>query len=87
MSHIDPELVSLAETHPDDLFAVIVRVEGDLDTRQDQLEEIGLLVTRRLRLIQGFAARGRGKNIQAATEQDWVISIEIDSELRTMTSL
>ncbi|OQY94461.1 MAG: hypothetical protein B6D41_07055 [Chloroflexi bacterium UTCFX4] len=86
MSRIDAALRQAAHTNPEDLFPVIVRVEGDLDARQTQLEANGLTVTRRLWLIRGFACSATGSAIEAAAACEWIISIEPDMQIRTMDS-
>jgi hypothetical protein len=84
MLNIDPTLARAAQENPQELFRVIVRVEGDLDARQGQLEECGFSITRRSRLIHGFGAHAQGKAVLRLTEVDWVLSIERDIEMRTM---
>lgn len=84
MPHIDPALERSALESPDASFAVIVRVQGDLDARQAQIEAQGLAVTRRLSLIRGFAATATGSTIAALGANEWIVSIEPDQTVRTM---
>lgn len=84
MPHIDPGLEQSALQAPDALFAVIVRVEGDLDARQAQLQAQGLAITRRLGLIRGFAGTATGSAIASLGANEWLVSIEPDQTVRTM---
>lgn len=85
MSKTDPTLAQEAKANPQDTFRVIVRVQGDLDTCQEQLETLGFTITRRLRLIQGLAGTATGEAVLRAMGQDWVAAIERDAEMRTMS--
>jgi hypothetical protein len=80
----DPILKKQVTDQPDETYNVIVRVEGDLDTRQQQLEADGLQITRRLRLIRGFAATAPGTAVQKAAAEDFIVSIERDQQVHTM---
>jgi hypothetical protein len=84
MAQIDPTLAQQARQSPDEPFQVIVRVQGDMDARQQELEAAGLNVTRRLRLIQGFSGSAKGECINNMMNQDWIVSIERDQPVQTM---
>lgn len=84
MKNLDSALAQQAQTRPQEVFRVLVRVQGDLDARQGQLEVCDFTVTRRLRLIHGFAASAKGETLLRATEEDWIISIEPDAQVHTM---
>lgn len=84
MATIDPSLARQASADPRLVFRVIVRVEGDLDARQEQLENLGFTISRRLKLIRGFSSTAPGTCIKRAQKQEWIISIEPDGELWTM---
>lgn len=84
MSKVETTLASQATKNPKETFRVIVRVKGDLDARQAQLTEMGFSIARRLRLISGFGATATGASLQESAQQDWIVSIEPDGEMRTM---
>ena len=63
---------------------VIIRVDGDLDARQQQLEASGWQIRRKLGLIKGFAATASGSSIHQLAAQPWVTSIEEDKQVHTM---
>lgn len=84
MCQIDPAFAQLAQDNPQETFRVIVRVQGDMDARQGQLEAEGFIITRRSRLIHGYAAVASGAAIGRAATEEWVISIEPDGTVHTM---
>lgn len=84
MANSDPILAQETKDNPEQTFRVIVRVQGDVDARQVQLEVGGFTITRRLRLIRGFAATATGACVQNAMGEEWIESIERDGEMRTM---
>jgi hypothetical protein len=84
MSKVDPGLEHAAEANPAERFRVIVRVADDLDTQQAQLESLGFTITRRLRLIQGFSASVSGATILEAAAEQWIVSIEPDTEVSAL---
>ena len=84
MATIEASLARQARAKPKEVYRVIIRVEGDLDTRQEQLENLGFTISRRLKLIRGFGSTAPGTCIKRAQKQDWIISIEPDGEVRTM---
>ena len=63
---------------------VIIRVDGDLDARQQQLEASGFRIRRKLGLIKGFAATASGTALHQVAGQPWVTSIEEDQQVHTM---
>lgn len=86
MPHVDPALEQLAQANPDASFPIIVRVEGDMDARQAELETAELTITRRLWLIRGFACTASGSAIATVAAHEWVVSIEPDQSVQTMNS-
>ena len=84
MAKIDETLAQQVKANPKDCLPLIVCVEGDMKAREEQLEALGFIVKRSLRLVHGFAATGDGAAIQKAAGEDWIVSIERDAEVRTM---
>lgn len=84
MPAIEPSLARQTRDKPKEVYRIIVRVEGDMDTRQAQLVTLGFTIGRRLKLIRGFGATAPGTCIKRAQKQAWIISIEPDGEMRTM---
>ncbi len=84
MMNVTPALAEQAQAHPQDTFHVILRVQGDMDARQEQLQEMGFAISRRLRLIRGFGATATGECLTNARNHDWIVSIEPDGEMHTL---
>lgn len=84
MATLEPTLASQTKARPKEVYRVIVRVQGELDERQAQLESLGFTVSRKLKLIRGFSASAPGTCIKRAQRNDWIISIEPDAQVRTM---
>lgn len=84
MAKLDPSLERQARANPTITLRVILRVQGDMDARQGQLEEYGFIITRRLRIIHGYAASAPGHTLLRVTDEEWIISIEPDAEMRIM---
>lgn len=84
MMNVTPALAEQAQENPQATFRVIVRVEGDMDARQEQLQEMGFAISRRLRLIRGFGATATGECLTNARNDDWIVSIEPDSQVHTL---
>lgn len=84
MTTIEPSLARQVEDNPDEVYRVIVRVDGDLDVRRIELQELGFTIDRQLRLVRGFGSTAPGTCIIHASEQAWIISIEPDTEMRAL---
>lgn len=84
MEKIERLLAQQAQQNPAETFRVIVRVMGEMDACQQALAQSGFTITQRLRLIHGFGATVLGECLLAAQDHDWIISIEPDTEMRTM---
>ncbi len=84
MAQIANNLKKKLESSPTQPHNVIVRVNGDMEVGQQQLEAAGFQIRRKLGLIKGFAVTGPGQNVQALAQQPWVTSIEEDQQVRTM---
>lgn len=84
MCQIDHAFAEQVKANPTETFRVILRVEGDMDAREEQLQEQGFTITRRSRLIHGYAASATGAAIQRAAKEEWVVSIEPDGTVHTM---
>jgi hypothetical protein len=84
MATIDSALAQAIQDRPDDIYRVIVRVQGDLQERQQPLQALGFTLGNSLRLVRGFSATAPGPVITRAQSEDWIVSIEPDGELHTM---
>lgn len=83
MPHIGSSLQAKISSDPDEPCDVIVRVNGDMDESQRQLEAAGFQIRRKLGLIRAFATSGPGKKVRRLASEPWVRSIEEDQEIHT----
>ncbi len=84
MQKIDPALEADARANPSALFQIILRIQGDMDAHQAELETEGFVIARRMWLIQGFAGTAPGTAITLWATYDWIVSIEPDRTVQTM---
>ncbi len=84
MAQIPPDLQQKIQSNPEAPQNVLVRVNGDLDALQPQLEANGFHIRRRLSLIRGFASTAPGTSIRQLAAEPWVTSIEEDQHVHTM---
>lgn len=84
MSELDPTLAFKISESPDEPLDVIVRVDRDVDSCVEQLSSQGFEIRRKLYLIKGFAATATGLQVQELAYEPWVISIELDQQVRAL---
>ncbi len=84
MAHLASGLEQKIAANPGAPQNVIIRVDGDLDARQQQLAASGFQIRRKLALIKGLAATASGSAIRQMANQPWVTSIEEDQQVHTM---
>lgn len=63
----------------------IVRVAGDPETRVADVKRCGLDVRRTLRLVRGLAVHGPASALCRLAEEPWVLSVEPDLPVRTLS--
>ncbi len=84
MAQIGPSLNKKIQASPKQPQNIIVRVNGDMEVSQQQLETAGFQIRRKLSLIKGFAVTGPGQSVRDLANQPWVTSIEEDQQVHTM---
>lgn len=67
---------------PESSVRLIVRTRGDPDENVRRLEERGLRVAGRLRLIRSLAVQGKASAGLAILDEDWVVAIEEDRPVK-----
>ena len=85
MGNISPTLKEKLERNPTGILGVIVRVQGDAATHTLQVQSFGLSVKHAYTLIPGFALQGTGSAILTLAKESWVVSIEEDKPVHTMS--
>ncbi|HEY6041622.1 MAG TPA: hypothetical protein VIX58_05785 [Anaerolineae bacterium] len=83
MAQLSKDLRDKIKANPAAPVKLIVRVQGDLDARADELTRLGIPVRRKLRLIQSLAVSGVGTKIVTLTRFEWVTSVEEDKPVKT----
>jgi len=80
-SRIATRLARRWRAMPETEVRAIVRTVADLDEVATILEQRGMKVTRRYRLLPALAVSGLARDILALAKEDWVISVEEDSQV------
>lgn len=83
-ARLDPQLRARLQAAPDVNVRLIVRVDGDLGRRAEELARRGVTVRRRLRLISALAVSATGGQALALSAEPWVRRIEEDLEVRAL---
>ncbi len=83
-SKLDPDYLIYLQTHTQETVAAIVRCERLDPVFDKELQQVGLHVHRRLRLIRGFAVEGRASHLLEIAKASWVLRIEPDQTVHTM---
>jgi hypothetical protein len=82
---VSPDLLQVLQEQPQAEIAVIVHFDGDPKEYAPEIERLGMSVTRTFRLTHTAAARGLARDVLSLLDQPWVVRIEADQTMRTMT--
>jgi hypothetical protein len=82
---VSPDLLQVLHEQPQAEIAVIVHLDGDPKEYVSAIEQLGMSVTRTFRLTHTAAARGLARDVLALLDQPWVVRVEADQTIRTMT--
>ncbi len=80
-----PDLLRVWREQSQAKAAVIVHVDGDPTQYVTAIEQLGVSVVRTFRLTNTIAARGLARDVLSLLDQPWVIRIEADQTITTMT--
>ncbi len=81
LTNVQPSLLTMAAEQPDTAVAVIVRKTTDSTRIEEQVAELGGVVTKQLSLIGGFAARLPAKAIPALAQMPGVYQVALDAPM------
>ena len=84
MVKINSELEQQLRAMPNRTVDLIVRTNGDAKPHLEWLKSNGLQVKQHFRLSPGAAVSGAGQDALKLLEQDWVVSIELDSPVKAV---
>jgi len=85
MANIQPELKSKLECAPDSVVNLIVRFKDAPDVRVGDVCALGLIVRHTYSLISAMAIQGTASASLALAEKPWVLSLEEDKPVHTMS--
>ena len=83
-SRIAARLARRWRATPEAEVRAIVRTVADLDEATTILEQRGIKVTRRYRLLPAVAVSGMARDILTLANENWVTSVEEDSQVHIM---
>lgn len=84
MSKIDSKLEQRLHDMPNRVVDLIVRTDGDPTPHLESLAADDIEVRQVLRLLPGLAVSAPGRDALKLLGQDWVVSVELDEEVRAM---
>ncbi len=84
MQKMNDDLEQKLKAAPSASFSLIVRADRDVTPYLKWLASEGIEVKRQFRLTPGVAITCRGEDALRLLVADWVTSIELDQEIRTM---
>ena len=85
MANMSSALADKLAREPQSSVSVIVRVEGDSAAYAQRVESRGVIIKHVYTLITGFALTGSAGAILALANEPWVVSIEEDKPVHTMS--
>ena len=85
MAKIQPDLKSKLERAPDSVVNLIVRFKDAPDVRVGDVRALGLIVRHTYSLISAMAIQGTASASLALAKQTWVLSLEEDKPVHTMS--
>jgi hypothetical protein len=85
-SRISARLARRWRGSPQTQVRAIVRTVADLDESAANLEQRGLIVTRRYHLLPALAVSGSAEDVMSLAGEDWITSIEEDQQVHTSQS-
>jgi hypothetical protein len=84
MVKIDSALEHQLKNMPNRSVDLIVRTDSDAEPHLEWVKSVGLEVTQVYRLSPGMAVSGPGQAALKLVDQNWVVSIELDAQVKTM---
>jgi len=78
MPKVDTELRKAWRKNPSEHFDLIIHTEGNLNERRESLEDLGVEIKRRFRLMGGVSVRCTGREALKLARRSWIKRIEAD---------
>ncbi len=83
-TRIAAQLARKWRANPGDRVSAIVHTTGEIEEVATLLEQQGMRVTRRYRLLPAVAVTGAAGDILALAGEEWVTKVEEDRQVHTM---
>jgi hypothetical protein len=84
MAQIDGDVRESWRENPNRTFDLIIRVNGDVEARAEELQERGVKVKRRYRLTNSISAAASGEVALKLARVGWITRIECDRPVRAI---
>ncbi|MFO7917265.1 MAG: hypothetical protein R6V13_04205 [Anaerolineae bacterium] len=78
MPKVDAELRKSWRKNPGTHFDLIIHTEGNGGERRESLEDLGVEIKRRFRLMGGVSVRCTGRTALKLARRSWITRIEAD---------
>ena len=84
MPKVDAELRKAWHNHPNTKFDLVIRTDGNVSERHDALEDLGVEIKRRFRLVGGVSVRCTGRTALKLARRSWITHIETDRPISAL---
>jgi len=84
MAKVSAELRKTLRESPNEMFDLIVRVEGDLQERSAEINAMGVNVKRQFKLTNSLQIHCSGAQALKLAREDWWMRAESDRSVRAL---
>ncbi len=84
MPKVDSELRKSWRKSPNTHFDLIIHTDGNLGERRETLEDLGVELKRRFRLMGGASVRCTGRTALKLARRSWITRIEADKPVSAL---
>lgn len=84
MAQIPAELLTAWREHPHQAVRIIVRVEGNLLDRQQDLQALGAVVVHTIRLTNSLTVACDGRTALTIAQLPWVLGLSSDARVSAL---
>ncbi len=85
MANMAPELLSKLKSNPNSTVNLIVRLKDDPSAHVTEVQASGLAVRHTYTLISAIAVQGKASTCLELSAKPWVLSVEEDKSVHTMS--
>jgi hypothetical protein len=84
MAQVESDVRQSWQENPNRTFDLIIRVNGDVEARAEELAERGVKVKRRFRMTGSISATASGELALKLARVGWITRIECDRPVRAI---